>query len=58
MEGAAGIAQEEAAQWAHGMAIHTQTVAAIAAGLTAVAAHSAATARVNGELAAVDEEAA
>ena len=57
VEGAAGIAQEEAAQWAHGMAIHTQTVAAIAAGLTAVAAHSAATARVNSELAAVDEEA-
>ena len=57
VEGAAGIAQEEAAQWAHGMAIHTQTVAAIAAGLTAVAAHSAATAQVKGELAAVDEEA-
>ena len=57
VEGAAGIAQEEAAQWAHGMAIHTQTVAAIAAGLTAVAAHGAATAQVNGELAAADEEA-
>ena len=36
--------REEAAQWAHGMAIHAQTVAAIAAGLTAVAAHGAATA--------------
>ena len=57
VEGAAGIAQEEAAQWAHGMAIHAQTVAAIAAGLTAVAAHGAATAQVNGELAAADEEA-
>ena len=57
VEGAAGIAQEEAAQWAHGMAIHTQTVAAIAAGLTAVAAHGVATAQVNGELAAADEEA-
>ena len=44
-------------QWAHGMAIHAQTVAAIAAGLTAVAAHGAATAWVNGELAAADEEA-
>ena len=33
------------------------TVAAIAAGLTAVAAHGAATAQVNGELAAADEEA-
>ena len=53
----AGIAQEEAAEWAHGMAIHAQTVAAIAAGLTAVAAHGAATAQVNGELAAADEEA-
>ena len=57
VEGAVGIAQEEAAEWAHGMAIHTQTVAAIAAGLTAFAAHGAATAQVNGELAAADEEA-
>ena len=57
VEGAAGIAQEEAAQWAHGMAIHTQTVAAIAAGFTAVAAHGVATAQVNDELAAADEEA-
>ena len=57
VEGAVGIAQEEAAEWAHGMAIHAQTVAAIAAGLTAVAAHGAATAQVNGELAAADEEA-
>ena len=56
-EGALGIAQEEAAEWAHGMAIHAQTVAAIAAGLTAGAAHGAATAQVNGELAAADEEA-
>ena len=55
--GAVGIAQEEAAEWAHGMANHAQTVAAIAAGLTAVAAHGAATAKVNGELAAADEEA-
>ena len=57
VEGAVGIAQEEAAEWAHGMAIHAQTMAAIAAGLTAVAAHGAATAQVNGELAAADEEA-
>ena len=57
VEGAVGIAQEEAAEWAHGMAIHAQTVAAIAAALTAVAAHGAATAQVNGELAAADEEA-
>ena len=39
------------------MAIHAQTVAAIAAGLRAVAAHGVATAQVNGELAAADEEA-
>ena len=57
VEGAVGIAQEEAAEWVHGMAIHAQTVAAIAAGLTAVAAHGTATAQVNGELAAADEEA-
>ena len=57
MEGAVGIAQQEAAEWAHGMAIHASTVAAIAAGLTAVAAHGAATAQVNGEVAAADEEA-
>ena len=57
VEDAVGIAQEEAAEWAHGMAIHAQTVAAIAAGLTAVAAHGAASAQVNGELAAADQEA-
>ena len=57
MEGAVGIAQQEAAEWAHGMAIHASTVAAIAAGLTAVAAHGAATAQVSGEVAAADEEA-
>ena len=57
MEGASGIAQQEAAEWVHGMAIHASTVAAIGAGLTAVAAHGAATAQVNGEVAAADEEA-
>ena len=57
VEGAVGIAREEAGEWAHGMAIQAQTVAAIAARLTAVAAHGAATAQVNGELAAADEEA-
>ena len=57
VEGAVDIAGEEAAEWAHGMAIHAQSVVAIAAGLTAVAAHGAATAGVNGELAAADEEA-
>ena len=57
MEGASGIAQQEAAEWAHGMAIHTSTLAAIAARLTAVAAHGAATAQVNGEVAAAEEEA-
>ena len=57
MEGAAGIAQQEAAEWEHGMAIHASTVAAIAAGLTAAAAHEAATAQVKGEVAAAAEEA-
>ena len=57
MEGAVDIAQQEAAEWAHGMAIHASTVAAIAAGLTAAAAHEAATAQVKGEVAAADEEA-
>ena len=57
VEGAAGIAQQEAADWAHGMAIHTTTVAAIAAGLTAAAAREAAIAQVKSEWAAADEEA-
>ena len=57
VEGAVRIAQEEAAEWAHGMAFHASTVAAIAAGLTAVAAHGAATAQVNSEVAAAHEEA-
>ena len=57
MEGADGIAQQEAAEWAHGMAIHALTVAAIAAGLTAADAHEAATAQIKGEVAAADEEA-
>ena len=56
MEGAVGIAQQEAAWWEHGMAIHASTVAAIAAGLTAAAAHEAATAQVKGEVAAAAEE--
>ena len=57
MEVAVGIAQQEAAEWQHGMAIHASTVAAIAAGLTAGAAHEAATAQIKGEVAAADEEA-
>ena len=57
MEGAVGIAQQEAAEWAHGMAIHASTVAAIAAGLTAAAAHEAAIAQVKGDVAAAAEEA-
>ena len=52
VEGAVGIAQEEAADWGGGMAFHASTVAAIAAGLTAAAAQEAATVRVRGELAA------
>ena len=57
MEGAVGIAQEEATDWGRGMAFHASTVAAIAAGLTAAAAHEAATARVRAEVAAAAEEA-
>ena len=57
MEGAVGIAQEGAADWGRGMAFHTSTVAAIAAGLTAAAAQEAATARVRSELAAAAQEA-
>ena len=57
MEGAVGIAQQEAAEWEHGMALHASTVAAIAAGLTARAAHEAATAQVKVEVAAAAEEA-
>ena len=57
LEGAVGIAQQEAAEWEHGMAIHASTMAAIAAGLTARAAHEAATAQVKGEAAAAAEEA-
>ena len=47
MEGAVGIAQQEAADREHGMAIHASTVAAI----------EAATAQVKGEVAAAAEEA-
>ena len=57
VEGAVGIAQEEAADWGRGMAFHASTVAAIAAGLTAAAAEQAATARVRGEVAAAAQEA-
>ena len=54
--GAVGIAQEEATDWGRGMAYHASTVAAIAAGLTAAAAHEAATARVRGEVAAAAQQ--
>ena len=57
VEGAVGIAQQEAAEWAHCMAIHALTVAAIAAGLTAAVAREAAIAQVKDEAAAADEEA-
>ena len=56
VEGAVGIAQEEATDWGRGMAFHASTVAAIAARLTAAAAHEAATARVRGEVAAAAQE--
>ena len=57
VEGAVGIAQEEATDWGRGMAFHASTVAAIAAGLTAPAAQEAAIARVRGEVAAAAQEA-
>ena len=56
VEGAVGIAQEEATDWRRGMAFHASHVAAIAAGLTAAAAHEAATARVRSEVAAAAQE--
>ena len=57
VEGAVGIAQEEAADWGRGIAFHASTMAAIAAGLTAAAAQEAATARVRSEVAAAAQEA-
>ena len=57
VEGAVGIAQEEATDWGRSMAFHASTVAAIAAGLTAAATQEAATARVRGEVAAAAQEA-
>ena len=57
VQGAVGIAQEEAAEWGRGMAFHASTVAAIADGLTATAAQDAATARVTSEVAAAAQEA-
>ena len=53
VEGAVGIAHEEATEWGRGMGYHASTVAAIAAGLTATAAHEAVAARIR----AADEEA-
>ena len=57
VEGAVGIAHEEATEWGRGMDYHASTVAAITAGLTAAAAHEAVAARIRGEVAATDEEA-
>ena len=57
VEGAVGIAHDEATDWGRGMAFQALTVAAIAADLTAAAAHEAATAQVRGEVAAAAEEA-
>ena len=57
VEGAVGIAQEEATDWGRGMAFPASTVVAIAAGLTAAAAQDAATAWVRGEVAAAAQEA-
>ena len=48
VEGAVGIAHEEATEWGRGMEYHASTVAAIAAGLTSAAAHEAVAARIGG----------
>ena len=53
VERAVGIAHEEATEWGRGMDYHASKVAAIAAGLTAAAAHEAVAARIR----ATDEEA-
>ena len=53
VEGAVGIAHEEATEWGRGMGYHASTVAAISAGLTAAPAHEAVAARIR----AADEEA-
>ena len=53
VEGAVGIAHEEATEWGRGMDYHASKVAAIAAGLTAAAAHEAVANRIR----ATDEEA-
>ena len=57
VEGAVGIAHEEATEWGRGMDYHASTVAAIAAGLTAAAAHEAVAARIRGEVATTAKEA-
>ena len=51
-EGAVGIVHEEATEWGRGIDYHASKVAAIAAGLTAAAAHEAVAARIR----ATDEE--
>ena len=57
VEGAVGIAHDEATKWGRGMDYHASTVAAIAAGLTAAAAHEAVAARIRGVVTATAEEA-
>ena len=57
VEGAVGIAHEEATEWGRGMDYHASTVAAIGAGLTAAAAHEAVAAWIRGVVAATAEEA-
>ena len=58
VEVAVVIAQEEAAHWEHGMAIHASAVAAISAALTATAAQEAAAAPERREAEAALREAA
>ena len=58
VEGAVGIAPEEAAEWGRGIAFDASTVAAIAAEVTAAAAQEAAAAWVRSEVAVAAQEAA
>ena len=58
MDGVVLIAQEEAAHWDYGIAIHASAVAAISAAITAAAAREAAAAHERREAEAAAQEAA
>ena len=58
VEGAVGIAQQEAAEWGRGTAFHASAVAVIAARVIAAAAQEAAASRIRSEVEAAAQEAA